>query len=205
MSLLKKRLALALVLLGAGVLLFGRPAAGPALARQVETPTLPPWRVEIFEDVNVRAGPGTEYDLVGVLIPGQTSTILGRSPDNRWVKIVYVGGPDNAGWVLREFVRVIGDITLMTVAEAPPTPTLRPTTTPDIFVEGTPEPGGRATPNPDANRLPTFTPPAVGARPTLLPVQGLTETAGFPPALLISLLFVLGTVGGLVSLLRHRR
>lgn len=186
------------------LLLWQLPSASAAPMAQVDTPTQPAWRADAFEfDVTVRSGPCTCYDQVGLLIPGQSSQILGRSPDNQWLQIVYLGGPSNTGWVFRDFVRVVGDLPSMPVIEPPPTPTLPPTPLP--LPGSTPRPGGVVTRDPNANRLPTFTAPASNAQPTLLPVQGVAETAGFPPALLISLLFVLGTVGGFVSLLRLRR
>jgi hypothetical protein len=177
------------------------PAAIAAPGAQADTPTPPDLRVEIFQDVNVRAGPGTDYDLVGVLIPGQTSAILGRSSDSTWIKITYVGGPDNSGWVLRDLVRVIGELPSIPTVVAPPTPTLPPTRTP--------EPGATSAGfNVEATAsryLPTFTAPAPAVRPTLLPVQGTRASIAFPPAILIIVLFVLGAFGGLVSLLRLRQ
>jgi hypothetical protein len=192
----------ATVLCMVAVILLGRPAyAAPAL--QAATPTLPAERVDIFDtDVNVRNGPGTYYDQVGVLVPGQTSAILGQSPLGDWIKIVYIGGPDNTGWVLADFVRIVGDNANIPTVLPPPTPTLRPTTTP--------EPGSTRGPLPIGTqvtgdgRLPTFTPPAVQARPTLLPAQGVREGAAFPPAVLIIVLFVLGSFGGILSVLRFR-
>jgi hypothetical protein len=177
----------------------GLPAASAAPMPQVAPTTPPPWWVEIYEDVNVRAGPGTDYDLIGTLIPGQSSEILGRSPAGNWLKIRYIGGPDNEGWVLRDFVRVMGDAPNMPTLVPPPTPTLPPTPRPI-----SPEVEGSATPDPDANRLPTYTPPVVEMRPTLLPAQGLRAASGFPPAVLIMALFVLGSFGGVISLLRQR-
>ncbi|MCC6191449.1 MAG: SH3 domain-containing protein [Anaerolineales bacterium] len=182
--------------------LGGPPHASAAAAVQVETNTPPPWWVEIFEDVNVRAGPGTDYDWIGTLIPGQTSEVLGRSPTGAWLKIRYIGGPDNTGWVLRDFVRVMGDAPNLPTIVPPPTPTLPPTTLPGLSDPGAA--GVTVTPDPNANRLPTFTPPALEIRPTLLPAQGQRVTSGFPPAVLIIVLFVLGTFGGMVSLLRRR-
>ena len=57
----------------------------------------------------------------------------------------------------------------------------------------------------DAGRLPTFTPPAPEIRPTLLPAQGVTVQSGFPPAILITVLFVLGGFGGVLTIFRSRR
>lgn len=174
-------------------------AAEPPL--QAPTATPPVQRVEVAEDVNVRSGPGTQYDLVGVLIPGQTSEILGRSPDGQWLQIVYVGGPSNTGWVLAQFVRVVGDISTFPTVQPPPTATRPPTSTPAL-----PAAPGTPTVDPvEAGRLPTFTPPAPQVQPTLLPAQGAGPSAPFPPAALILGLLVLGTLGGLLSLLRGRR
>jgi hypothetical protein len=190
----------AAMLAGLGAVAGGLPTASAAPLAQVAPTTPPPWWVEIYEDVNVRAGPGTDYDLIGTLIPGQSSEILGRSPAGNWLKIRYIGGPDNTGWVLREFVRVMGDAPNMPTIVPPPTPTLPPTPRP-INPEA---PEGSATPDPEANRLPTYTPPVVELRPTLLPAQGLRPASGFPPAAMILALFVLGSFGGIISLLRQR-
>jgi uncharacterized protein YraI len=173
-----------------------------AAAQQAGTPTPeggPRGEAFLDEPTNVRAGPGTDYDLVGTLVKGQGGAILGqvlRSP-YVWLKIVYIGGPDNAGWVLKDLVRVAGDLNTVPILDLPPTPTLPPTSTAPVEAfEGTPTPGPQ--------RLPTFTAPPPVVRPTLLPVQGVREGGGVPPALIIISLFVLGAFGALVSLLRRR-
>jgi len=176
-------------------------AAAPPGQAATETP--PPNRVEIFQDVNVRGGPCTCYDQVGVLLPGQTSAIIGRNPEGTWYEIEYVGGPNGIGWVFKDLVRVIGDVNSMPTVIPPPTPTLPPTTTPLPGV--TTGPNFASTITPVANRLPTFTPPAAVAQPTLLPAQGVTSGGAFPPAVLIIVLFVLGTLGIMLSLLRLRQ
>ena len=197
-----KRNHLALAGVGAmcaGVWLISLPVAMAAPPRQAASPTPPEIRVEAYQDVNVRAGPGTDYDPVGKLIRGQSGAILGRSPDSSWLKIVYIGGPENTGWVFKDLVRVIGDVPSMPTIIPPPTPTLPPTLTPALAASE-----GSATLAPEDGRLPTFTAPAPVIRPTLLPVQNTGEGLAFPPALLILVLFALGTFGGLVSLLRMR-
>ena len=185
------------VLFGNALWLQGSAVA--AGVRQAASPTPPEVRVEAYQDVNVRAGPGTDYDPVGRLIRGQSGAILGRSPDSAWLKIVYIGAPDNTGWVFRDLVRVVGDVPSMATIIPPPTPTLPPTLTLPAIV-----PEGALTPTPDEGRLPTFTAPAPVIRPTLLPEQAAPQRLAVPPALVILVLFVLGTFGGLVSLLRSR-
>jgi uncharacterized protein YraI len=186
-------------LLAVGLLLRWPMAAA---AQQAGTPTPQGGpRAEAFldEPTNVRAGPGTNYDLVGTLVKGQGGAILGQAQNGSflWLKIVYIGGPDNTGWVLKDLVRAVGDLNTVPILDLPPTPTLPPTSTAAVAAfEGTPTPGPQ--------RLPTFTAPPPVVRPTLLPVQGVREGGGIPPALIIISLFVLGAFGALVSLLRRR-
>ena len=173
---------------------------GPVVAQQAASATPPPVRVEIFQQTNVRAGPGTMYDQVGVMVAGQIGEVLGRSPDSQWVKIVYIGAPENSGWVFRDFVNLVGELPNIPTVMPPPTPTLPPTPTPEFLST----PSGLGTDGPTVNTLPTYTPPAPVVRPTLLPVQGTRQVVSFPPAVLIIVLVVLGTFGGLVSLMRGR-
>lgn len=197
-----KRTLVALTVSGllAGMTLLRAAAAplGQGAATPVPFATLTPSgpQVEAFDDVNVRSGPGTEYDLIGIMVKGQTGAILGRSPDSKWLLVVYIGGPNNQGWVYKDLIRVVGDVPSFPTVTAPPTPTLPATPTPGVAaVEGS------ATPAP--GQYPTFTPAPPVARPTLLPVQGLNPGGGIPPALIIISLFVLGTIGGFVSLMRR--
>ncbi len=194
-----KRLIVLIGVLG-GFLLWsaGRPAAAArALAL---TPTWPPLRAEAYDqDVNVRGGPGTDYDRVGTLVRGQSGAILGQAQmTHLWLKIQYVGGPDNTGWVAQDVVKVFGDLSQVPTVLPPPTPTLP--LVPTLALTTTLE----AAATPASTRMPTFTAPAPVAHPTLLPVQGVREDSGFPPAIFIISLFVLGVFGGLVSLLRRR-
>jgi hypothetical protein len=191
------------VLVAACLVVIVMAARLPAHAAPLPQATQSPWVVEIYQDVTVRGGPGTQYDRVGLLVAGQTSPAIGRSPTGTWVKIVYVGAPNNEGWVLRDFVRVIGDDPNMPTIMPPPTPTLPPTPTPPLdVVLGT---DGAPVTDPNAGRPPTFTPPAPEIRPTLLPAEGLGAPSGFPPAVLIAVLFVLGSFGGVLSAFRARR
>lgn len=186
------------------LLAMGRMPVAAAPARQA---TLAGPQVQITEDVNVRAGPGTDYDLIGRMVPGQTEAILGKVTVGSfvWLKVVYFGGPANTGWVLAGLVSVVGDLNAVPEAEVPPTPTRPPTATLAVAPAETASSATAATPGPDANRLPTFTPPALVVRPTLLPVQGVSSgSGGFPPALAIIILFVLGVFAGVVSLVRSR-
>ncbi len=69
-----KRILVALTLSGllAGMTLLSAAAAplGQGAATPVPFATLTPPgpQVEAFDDVNVRSGPGTEYDLIGIMV-----------------------------------------------------------------------------------------------------------------------------------------
>jgi len=199
-----KRFLLLLGLLGGlwwGALALPAAPAVAAPPRQASTPTLPALRAEASDtDVNVRGGPGTYYDRVGTLVKGQSGEILGQTQMGPylWLKIVYVGGPDNTGWVSSDVVRVVGDLGTAPTLEAPPTPTLPPLPTSEITVTVA------ATTTVATAALATFTPAPPVVHPTLLPVQGVREGGGFPPAVFIIGLLVLGVFGGLISLLRGR-
>ena len=44
--------------------------------------------------INVRSGPGTEYDRVGTLVANQEAIGKGRTEGGSWILIEYPGGPD---------------------------------------------------------------------------------------------------------------
>jgi uncharacterized protein YraI len=62
--------------------------------------------------VNVRSGPGTEYDLVGSAANSETFTIVAKNVAGDWWQICCVGGQN--GWVFGELATVqnAGDVTV---------------------------------------------------------------------------------------------
>lgn len=147
------------------------------------------------EQVNVRAGPSTNYDIVGVLIVGQRVPALGRTVGGDWVQVAYPGVPDGVAWVYSPLVDVSADLSIV---EPPPTPT--PQTTPTIdptlaaqFIDEIPP-----------TRLPTFTPPPPLVIPTFQAVETSSGNVGVPMGIVIIGLGVVGLFGTLISLLRGR-
>lgn len=153
-------------------------------------------RTDIDQDqVNVRSGPSTNYDIVGVLIIGQVVPALGRSAGGDWIQIEYPGVSGGTAWVYSPLVDVSGNLPII---EPPPTPT--PQTTPTIdptlaaqFIVEIPP-----------TRLPTFTPPPPIMIPTYEIVESRTEGMGVPMGFVIIGLGVLGLFGTLLSVLRGR-
>ncbi|TIW78361.1 MAG: hypothetical protein E5V53_22750, partial [Mesorhizobium sp.] len=52
--------------------------------------------VAAVTDLNVRAGPGPQYPVVGVLAAGQSATLTGCIEGSKWCTIAEAGGK---GWV----------------------------------------------------------------------------------------------------------
>jgi SH3-like domain-containing protein len=54
--------------------------------------------------VNIRAGPGKEYAIVGTLQQNQTAEIVGVSEDTVWWAIRFDTGESETGWVAAAYV-----------------------------------------------------------------------------------------------------
>ncbi len=67
--------------------------------------------VEVIQNVNMRKGPGTEYDAVGLLIA--QSRVERISDNGEWSQIVYDG---NVYYAASEFLQVVEDNVLITMA-----------------------------------------------------------------------------------------
>jgi hypothetical protein len=141
------------------------PTPEPTLAPTATlTPTAAvPAQVTANDLLNVRAGPGTTYPLLGQLTAGQTVEATGRNEESTWWQIQFADGPGGRGWVLGDFVTPndqTGTLPVVTVAPAPTQP---------------PAPTKPAAPPPTAAA--TQPPAAAYAAPTLLsPADGATFT-----------------------------
>ncbi len=73
----------------------------------VETTSAPGAAVNglVTQKVNVRNGPGTTYELLGVLNPNDVVFITGRDPGSQWIQVEFAGAPDGKGWVTAEFLQ----------------------------------------------------------------------------------------------------
>lgn len=191
-----KRRALSAVL-SACLLLLTLPAAtaaAPALQLATATPSGP--QIVVPDLVNVRTGPDTSYEQVGVLIAGQRAPALGRTASGLWIQIEYAGVPGNVAWVYSPYVVLDPASASLPILEPPPTatPQATPTIDPTLAAQfnlGVPEP----------TRLPTFTPAAPVIQPTFPPPVD-PQASGFPPILAIAGLLMVGMFGTLISILR---
>jgi len=108
-------------------------------------------------DLNVRAGPGTEYDLLGLLPNGATTEIVGQDGSRQWWQIRFAPAANGFGWVSADpaYAQTF-NVETVPVVPSPPTPTGTPTqtATPTNTPTGTPT----LTPTPTATSTPTPTP-----------------------------------------------
>jgi len=100
------------------------------------TPPAPPTSsqptISASVGTNCRQGPSTVYDPpVGMLIPGQESTVHGRNADSSWWYIANPGKQGQFCWVWNQTTTVKGDTTtLPVITPPPPPPTATATATP---------------------------------------------------------------------------
>lgn len=94
----------------------------------------------VIQQLNIRSGPGTNFDSLGTLNTDDIVTLTGKNRANTWLQIKFTAGPDGNGWVNAAFIKADGLDVLPIVSELgdvigtgtavdtplPPTPTLVP-------------------------------------------------------------------------------
>jgi uncharacterized protein YraI len=85
-------------------------------------PTATPRPIEgtLTIKVNVRNGPGTSYDSLGLLDAGGKVGITFRNDDGKWYRIIYPAAPDGLGWVAAQYVSLAAGVEIP--LDATPTP-----------------------------------------------------------------------------------
>ena len=160
----------------------------------VPTPTVGGVHIFVPERVNVRSGPGTYYEKVGVLVAGQMAAVVGRTSFGEWIAIQYPEGSNSVAWVYSPLVLVRGMMAEdLTQLESPPTPTLQA-----VPLSGSDSLINTSLPT----RLPTFTPAPPMPQPTFSTPE--FEGGALPPIVLIGGLFALGIFSGVVAIYRQR-
>ena len=144
--------------------------------------------------INVRAGPSSLTERVGVLLIQQEANAIGRFGD--WIQIDYPGAPGGRGWVYGSLVTIFGGN--LPIVEPPPTSTPNMTHTVD------PTLAAQFLITPDATRLPTFTEPAPLDIPTYTLEAGNTFAGGVPMGLIIVGLGALGVFLAVIALISGR-
>jgi hypothetical protein len=177
-----------------GVGFLGAPRRAWAY-QEPSTPTGIFITVTYTDPMNVRNGPGTFYDIIGQIFPGDMFPATGISPGREWIQISYAQGQGGVGWVYAAYVSVSGGE--LQIIEPPPTPvplitnTIDPTLAAAFNIQPTP------------SRMPTFTPPP----PLTVPHFTEEPTAQRSPlrsGYFIAVLGLLGGIGLLISFIYRR-
>lgn len=115
--------------------------------------------------VNLRTGPGTNYDLAGGLAANQPVAVIAKNQAGDWWQVQLQGG--QTGWVYGQLVTTTGPAETVAVAANIPTPPPAPTAAPVAQAppaeapapapETPAEPEPAAPPTPDPNAAPHFT------------------------------------------------
>jgi uncharacterized protein YraI len=79
-----------------------RPVGGASIV-PIPTPGAP--MLTALYVVNIRSGPGTQYDILGSLVQGQQAEVVGVSADGLWWIILVEGVNDDKGWVAAKYVK----------------------------------------------------------------------------------------------------
>lgn len=124
----------------------------PPSATYTPLPTATPTvsgAIQSQQRVNIRSGPGVDYEMFQSLAPGEVVQVIGQNVDGTWYNIRMVDGEE--GWIASSL----------------------------LFIDDTPTPIPTATNLPDltAIYLGTLTPTIQGAVPTSTPVGGANTTA----------------------------
>lgn len=82
--------------------------------------------------LNLRAGPSTDYDILGRLTLGTEVPLVGRLGDNSWWQ---VSSGSTRGWVSASFTTLLGTCNNIAVTTPPASPTPLPTNTPEAAPE----------------------------------------------------------------------
>jgi uncharacterized protein YraI len=60
----------------------------------------------VLSGINVRSGPGIQFELLGVLVQNDVVSVLGKDESGAWLQIEFAESPDGKGWAAVEFLQV---------------------------------------------------------------------------------------------------
>jgi uncharacterized protein YraI len=72
----------------------------------------------IQQQLNVRSGPGTDFNSLGTLNPQDVVSLTGKDPTGSWLQIHFPAGPEGKGWISAAFAQAQRAETLPIIAES---------------------------------------------------------------------------------------
>lgn len=113
------------------------PTPGPPTITPLPSATLEGvWATVTATALNVRGGPGFDYDRILQLSEGDAVRVLGTNVDYTWLSVQLPNG--GLGWINTQYVEISGDLTTIQFVPVPPTPTQAATAAPsepDLVIE----------------------------------------------------------------------
>ena len=153
--------------------------ANPGDDVPVIDPNDPTCRALVNTNLNLRRGPGTNYEIVRVLGAGELLPVIGRIQDNSWLQLT---SGTSIGWVSASFVTTYGTLCRNIGVVITPTPRNQPTATPTNPLVPTNPPPPTITPLPTNTPIPeppNLNVPTIGGQRNLILSGGtVTETFG---------------------------
>jgi len=73
-------------------------------------------------NTNCREAPSQDFEIIGYLLKGQTSVVIGAEPSGNWWEIVNPDNPNETCWVWSQTTTVSGDTSDVPEKEPPPVP-----------------------------------------------------------------------------------
>jgi len=59
----------------------------------------------VIQQLNIRSGPGTDFNSLGVLNANDIVNLSGKNRDGTWFQMEFAEGPDGKGWITASFVK----------------------------------------------------------------------------------------------------
>lgn len=72
----------------------------------------------IQQKLNVRSGPGTDFNSVGTLNPQDVVNLIGKDSNGAWLQIEFMAGPEGKGWINAAFAQAQGVENLPIITES---------------------------------------------------------------------------------------
>jgi uncharacterized protein YgiM (DUF1202 family) len=107
------------------IVVTATPSPSEVPATHTFTPTPPVFSGTLTMQVNVRSGPGTGYESLGLLNSGEKVQVNLQSGDGQWYRILYSPASEGSGWVAAQYVAFAASTPFFPTAPGPRFPTGR--------------------------------------------------------------------------------
>jgi len=156
--------ALALLAVACSSVALSNGSATPALASPTPAPsqtslptstplppspsaTITPLIGKATQTLNVRSGPGTDYEVLGMIQPDTVLVLTGKNETATWLQVEYAAGAGGRGWVTAAYVQTLhGDTASLPVLNASGAPVTAGASAPTSVPVSPPQFGGTPTP-----------------------------------------------------------